>query len=137
MRLLPKEYHLLKCLYENRNQTLSRQIILDKVWAMEDHTDRTIDDHVYRLRKKLSFLDDILIKTVRGVGYRLTIKQNHQDNPLYHDKEFRESMDVLYNKYIGLASVFTVSAVTFILLGSVSLFITINRKSYEKDYNLE
>ncbi|MBU8915928.1 winged helix-turn-helix domain-containing protein [Bacillus sp. FJAT-29953] len=100
IRLLPKEYHLLKCLYENMNQTLSRQSLLDKVWAMEDPTDRTIDDHVYRLRKKLSFLDDILIETVRGVGYRLTLKQNHQDNPLYHDKEFRESMDVLYNKYI-------------------------------------
>ncbi len=38
----------------------------------------------------------------------------------------------LLGKWLGLASVFTVSAVTFILLGSVSLFITNNKKSYEK-----
>ncbi|RDI41845.1 winged helix-turn-helix domain-containing protein [Falsibacillus pallidus] len=98
--LLPKEYHLLHYLFEHLNQTLSREALLDGVWPMEAPTDRTVDDHVYRLRKKLAAFDRVAIETVRGTGYRLKIKQTHEDNPLSHDQEFKESMDVLFRKYI-------------------------------------
>jgi DNA-binding winged helix-turn-helix (wHTH) protein len=99
---LPKEYKLLEYLFENVNQTLSRQTILDKVWSLSEPTDRTIDDHVYRLRKKLSLWEDFSIETVRGLGYRLIIREQHsfEENPLHYDKEFHESMNVLFNKYI-------------------------------------
>ncbi|WP_433745804.1 winged helix-turn-helix domain-containing protein [Falsibacillus pallidus] len=101
LMLLPKEYHLLHFLYEHLNQTLSREVLLDGVWPMEAPTDRTVDDHVYRLRKKLAAFDGVVIETIRGTGYRLKIKQPSEDNPLSYDQEFKESMDVLFRKYIA------------------------------------
>ncbi|XOS90832.1 winged helix-turn-helix domain-containing protein [Brevibacillus laterosporus] len=48
---LPKEYALLQFLFQNQNQSLSREQLLDHVWPQEAPIDRTVDDHIYRLRK--------------------------------------------------------------------------------------
>lgn len=45
---LPKEYALFRYLYENKNRAFSRE------QPLEAPTDRTVVDHVYRMRKKLS-----------------------------------------------------------------------------------
>lgn len=52
--LLPKEFALLRFLYDNRNRAFSRDGLLEQVWPMEHPVDRTVDDHVYRLRRKLA-----------------------------------------------------------------------------------
>jgi len=100
--LLPKEFKLLEYLFDNVNQTLSRETLLNKVWPLSDPTDRTIDDHVYRLRKKLSLWDQVSIETVRGLGYRLIMKQKEDKyvNVLQYDKEFTETMNRLFQKYV-------------------------------------
>lgn len=49
--LLPKEYALLEYLYEHLQQTFSRNQLLDAVWPLESPIDRTVDDHIYRIRK--------------------------------------------------------------------------------------
>lgn len=51
--LLPKEYALLHFMHSHAGQTLSREQLLDNVWPMEAPVDRTVDDHIYRLRRKL------------------------------------------------------------------------------------
>ena len=53
INLLAKEYALLEFLYRNRGKTFSREQLLDQVWPMEYPGERTVDDHVYRLRKKM------------------------------------------------------------------------------------
>lgn len=69
--LTPKEFDLLRLFLENKNQALSREQILDRVWGFDYYGDlRTVDTHVKRLRKKLGDLGDGIV-TLRGLGYRL------------------------------------------------------------------
>lgn len=71
VELSPKEYQLMKFLMENPNQIFSRQQLLDKVWGQDIYiTDRTIDTHIYSLRKKLSSHGKLLL-SVRSMGYQL------------------------------------------------------------------
>jgi two-component system phosphate regulon response regulator PhoB len=68
------EYKLLKFLLAYPERVFSRSQLLDKVWG--DHAvieERTVDVHVLRLRKALKEAEG-LIKTVRSVGYMLSLK---------------------------------------------------------------
>lgn len=78
VELSPKEYQLMKFLLENPNQIFSRQQLLDKVWGQDIYiTDRTIDTHIYSLRKKLSVYNKMLV-SVRSWGYQLALSENSQ-----------------------------------------------------------
>ncbi|MEC0369609.1 winged helix-turn-helix domain-containing protein [Paenibacillus chibensis] len=73
--LLAKEYALLQFLYRHAGQAFTREQLLDQVWPMEYPGERTVDDHVYRLRKKLKrWSARIQLGTVRGLGYSLALK---------------------------------------------------------------
>ena len=65
-----KEVEILKYLFENEGQALTREQILDHVWKETEEIpfDRVIDVYIKELRKKLK-LDCIF--TIRNVGYRL------------------------------------------------------------------
>ena len=66
----PKEYDLLEVLVNNRNIALSRERLLELVWGYDYEGDtRTVDVHIQKLRKKLSW--ENAIKTVYKLGYRL------------------------------------------------------------------
>jgi two-component system alkaline phosphatase synthesis response regulator PhoP len=74
--LTEKECMLMKLLVERRNQVVSREEILERVWGYRFSTSsRTIDNFIVRLRRY--FEDDPksprFIQSVRGVGYRLTV----------------------------------------------------------------
>ncbi len=65
---------ILKYLYERAEQPVSRDEILDKIWGMDAYpTNRTVDNFIVKLRKKLE--DDHKnprhILTVYGTGYKL------------------------------------------------------------------
>lgn len=67
--LTAREFDLLRVLYENRERTLDRDVLLEKVWGYDYEGDeRVVDTTVKRLRGKIG--QDI-IETVRGMGYRL------------------------------------------------------------------
>ena len=68
------EFKLLKFFMSYPDRVFSRSQLLDKVWG--DHVaieERTVDVHVLRLRKALKDAES-LIKTVRSVGYMLSVK---------------------------------------------------------------
>lgn len=68
--LTPREFDLLLLLARNKNITLYRDTIYEKVWNMEYTGDtRTLDLHIRRIRNKVGFGDEL--KTIYGVGYRL------------------------------------------------------------------
>ncbi|MGO4180034.1 winged helix-turn-helix domain-containing protein [Paenibacillus sp. TAF43_2] len=100
--LLPKEYALLHFMYSHAGQTLSREQLLDNVWPMEAPVDRTVDDHIYRLRRKLAqWSPTIQIDTVRGLGYRLLLKQGGlNDNPLIELPSFTEELSGIVSTYL-------------------------------------
>lgn len=59
----------------NCNQVLSREQILNRIWAHErDVQPKMVDIYISYLRRKLQLHPDSRdpIETVRGVGYRLT-----------------------------------------------------------------
>lgn len=73
LSLTPKEFDLLEYFIKHKNQVVSPDTLLKKLW----HSDSDASPHaVYtcmnRLRKNLNAEDkEAIIKTVRGVGYRL------------------------------------------------------------------
>ena len=65
------EFNLLACFLKNAGKALSRDDLLSAVWDESyQGTERTVDTHIGRLRLKLG-MAAYLIRTVRGVGYRL------------------------------------------------------------------
>jgi DNA-binding response OmpR family regulator len=65
-----KEYELLKILLENQNKVLSRNKLLSVVWGYDFYGgSRTVDVHMRRLRSKLDAPYNLMLKTVRNVGY--------------------------------------------------------------------
>ena len=69
--LTTKEFDLLLYLAENKNIVLSREKILNAVWGYEYlGEDRTVDWQIKLLRNKIGSCRD-MIKTLRGVGYKL------------------------------------------------------------------
>lgn len=101
--LLPKEFALFQFLYTWKNRAFSRSDLLDRVWPLEEPTDRTVDDHIYRLRKKLQKWSHLLtIDTVRGVGYRLTLKEQQLPSPSALNSDFSENMQKMLTTYHGM-----------------------------------
>ncbi|MCA8965574.1 MAG: response regulator transcription factor [Planctomycetes bacterium] len=73
-RLLPKEAELLAHLLRHRGQACSRDDLLRAVWGYDaTPTTRTVDTHVFQLRKKIEADPSApaWLQTVHGVGYRL------------------------------------------------------------------
>jgi hypothetical protein len=74
IELTGKEADLLLLLYDTANQTVEREVLLNKVWGDEgDYIGRTLDVFISKLRKKLEFDTTIKIVNVRGVGYKLVL----------------------------------------------------------------
>ena len=75
--LSPTEYALLEYLSRNAGQVLSRTMILEHVWDMnQDPVTNVIDVHINRLRKMVDHgFAKPLIHTIRGVGYVLRESQ--------------------------------------------------------------
>lgn len=100
IQLFRKEYELLSFLYHSGNRAFSRTEILNNVWHNEYPVDRTVDDHIFRLRKKLTPLKDLItIKTVRGFGYAINIKEQSTAQALLNNKEFNELSSQLMKTY--------------------------------------
>ncbi|MDH6365963.1 MULTISPECIES: response regulator transcription factor [unclassified Breznakia] len=64
-----KEYELLVIFLENKGVALSRDVIAERLWAIdiENVELRVIDGHVKRLRSKLGIF---CISSIRGFGYK-------------------------------------------------------------------
>ncbi len=67
------EAKLLGYLIDNEGRAVSRKVILEEVWNLQEDTDtRAIDNFIVRLRKYLEDRpsDPKIVQTVRGIGYR-------------------------------------------------------------------
>jgi len=73
----PTEFRLLQFFMTHPEKVFSRSQVLDHVWGDNIYVEeRTVDVHIRRLRKALTPSGhDKLIQTVRGSGYRLSIKR--------------------------------------------------------------
>ena len=71
--LQPREFQLLEFLIRHANQSVTRTMLLEKVWEYHfDPQTNVIDVHISRLRAKIDKgFDRAMLQTVRGAGYRL------------------------------------------------------------------
>ena len=75
-RLTQRQVKLLKLLIEKNNEVVSREEILEKIWGYDVFIKtRTIDNVILSLRKifEKDKTPNTFFKSVRGVGYKLTI----------------------------------------------------------------
>ena len=68
------EIKILQLFFENRNKVVSRNAVIDCIWEAtgNDVYDHTVTVYIKRIRQKLG--TDI-IKTVKGIGYRVDAKE--------------------------------------------------------------
>jgi two-component system OmpR family response regulator len=70
--LTVSEFELLRVLLTSPGRVFSRDALTDHAFGPDHHiSDRTIDSHIRRLRRKFAELGADPIETVYGVGYRL------------------------------------------------------------------
>ena len=72
VELTLKEFELLTYLLENKARVVTREELLNHIWGYDyDGETRTLDMHIRTLRQKLGAEAGAMVKTIRGVGYRL------------------------------------------------------------------
>lgn len=74
------EYRLLHFLMSHPEKVYSREQLLNRVWQDDlEVEDRTVDSYIRRLRRHLEpYGGDGYVQTVRGSGYRLSLKENSE-----------------------------------------------------------
>lgn len=75
IKLNPKEFEVMAMLIRNINELVPRMDLIKSIWGEDYYGDtRTLDVHVRRIRKKMSYKDfgKKHIKTIHGYGYKLS-----------------------------------------------------------------
>ena len=80
INLSSTEFKILVFLAKNKERVKSREQIISAVWTDGSHlSDRTIDSHISRIRKKL-IKGNCVIEAVQNSGYRFTVLQEDLDS---------------------------------------------------------
>ena len=71
--IINKEFLLLEYFMQNPNQILSKDMIYDKVWGMEnDSISNNLEAYLSFIRKKLKIIgSSVQIKSLRNLGYKM------------------------------------------------------------------
>jgi DNA-binding response OmpR family regulator len=73
-----KEFQLMFKLISTPDRIFTRMQLMDEIWGYDSESDdRTVDVHIKRIREKLADIDDFEIVTIRGLGYKGTIKNKN------------------------------------------------------------
>ncbi|MFN8139538.1 MAG: response regulator transcription factor [Fimbriimonadales bacterium] len=68
--LTKREFSLLEALARNEGRTLTRDVIIDRVFENEENLPNSVNFHINALRKKIDAdFEPKLIHTVHGIGY--------------------------------------------------------------------
>ena len=73
LELSPREFAMLHFLVQHREETVTREQLLDEVWGLDNYPfTRTVDNHIAKLRQKIedSPSEPRHIITVHRVGYK-------------------------------------------------------------------
>ncbi|MEK3921507.1 response regulator transcription factor [Paenibacillus polymyxa] len=72
IELKKKECELLFSLASSPGKIFTRTQLIDDIWGIDYEGDeRTVDVHIKRLRERLEPVPELVISTIRGLGYRL------------------------------------------------------------------
>ena len=67
------EYTILLCLFQNQNILITREKLLNDIWDVAGNfvEDNTLTVYIKRIREKIGDSNGNIIKTIRGMGYRV------------------------------------------------------------------
>ena len=73
INIINKEFQLLEYFMNNPNQILSKEMIYDKVWGLDnDSLSNNLEAYLSFIRKKLKLINsNVQIKSLRNIGYKM------------------------------------------------------------------
>ena len=73
INIINKEFQLLEYFMNNTNQILSKEMIYDKVWGIDNESySNNLEAYLSFIRKKLKLIDSkVNIKSLRNLGYKM------------------------------------------------------------------
>ncbi len=73
INIINKEFQLLEYFMNNPNQVLSKEMIYDKVWGLEnDSISNNLEAYLSFIRKKLKIINsNVQIRSLRNLGYKM------------------------------------------------------------------
>ena len=76
VQLSKKEFEVLKLFFYNPTMTITKEMIINKVWGAEsDVSDNNVEVYISFLRKKLRYLKStVTLKNIQKLGYRLEVE---------------------------------------------------------------
>ena len=76
IELTSLEFKILLLLFTNKNKIVTRDMILNKIWDLAGNfvNDNTLTVYIKRIREKIGDSEGKIIKTIRGVGYKVDEK---------------------------------------------------------------
>ncbi|MBR2708075.1 MAG: response regulator transcription factor [Bacilli bacterium] len=76
INIINKEFQILEYFMRNPNQILSKEMIYDKVWGIEnDSISNNLEAYLSFIRKKLKIINsNVQIKSLRNIGYKMEYK---------------------------------------------------------------
>lgn len=75
VKLTKTERNLFFYLFENRNRTLTKEQIMDKIWPFGSTFDSVLNVYINRIRSKIQDHENKIIKNSYGLGYSLVTKE--------------------------------------------------------------
>ena len=81
IELIHKEFQILELLINNKNQIVSKEIIYDNIWGIDnDSMSNNLEAYISFIRKKLKSIGSkVNIKALRGIGYRLEVTNEESE----------------------------------------------------------
>ena len=82
IQLTPREFATAWLLFSNPGVSLTRAMVAKSIWGSEANcADRSIQQHVYKLRKKLALGGEqgVTLRTVYSLGYRLEVAASESE----------------------------------------------------------
>jgi len=74
--LTAREFNILFKLLSYPKKTFTRNQLMDEFWGFDsESTPRTVDVSITKIRYKISDCSNVEIVTVRGLGYKVVIKE--------------------------------------------------------------
>ena len=73
INIINKEFQLLEYFMNNPNQILSKEMIYDKVWGLDNNSlSNNLEAYLSFIRKKLKLINsNVQIKSLRNIGYKM------------------------------------------------------------------
>ena len=74
--IVGKEFQLLEYLMKNNGQVISKDMIINKIWGIDnEYESNNLEVYLTFIRRKLKLIEsNINIKAIRGLGYKIEVK---------------------------------------------------------------